>query len=180
MTNNKKQAIEKITEFLKSDEKIMLLKGTHQYNKHKLIMALLDKNYKNAKILFRINGMSNLTGENFVGFAGITKVPKIGDNIKIYNNYYEFDTINKSSWSKSSSSYNFAIIYPLDAYIRNNDIATLVEDLTISKKIDKIFLVTWTDRKDYDYSKFSKHFDREVIYDAEEEDLEYHKRMLED
>ena len=46
-----------------------------------------------------------------------------------------------------------------------------------AKHIEKIFLVSWTDKSD-DYSLFDKYVDRQSIYDAEEEDAEYHKRVL--
>ena len=115
--NGKEQAKEKIIEFLKSNEKVMILTGTHQYNKHKLVMAILNNCYKNAKILFRVNGLSNLT----------------------------------------------------------NDV---LDDLTVHKDIGKIFLISWTDKKDYDYTKISHYFERHIIYDAEEENIAYHKRVL--
>lgn len=31
----------------------------------------------------------------------------------------------------------------------------------------------------YDYSIFEKYVDRKCVYDAEEEDIEYHRRVLE-
>lgn len=99
--NGKEQAKEKIVEFLRSNEKAMISTGTHQYNKHKLLMAMLNKYYMNAKILFRVNGLSNLTNENFVGFAGLKKPPKAGELIKLGNNYYAFDSINRSTWRKT-------------------------------------------------------------------------------
>jgi len=175
--NGKEQAKDQIIEFLKSDEKAMLLTGTHQYNKHKLVMAILNKYYKNAKILFRVNGMSNLTNEDFVGFAGLKKSPKSGERIKIGNNYYTFDSLNRSTWSRSGHDYDFAILYPIDSAIRSN-ITDVLDDLIVHRNIGKIFLVSWTDRKEYNYSKYSSFYNRHVIYDAEEENLAYHKRIL--
>ena len=175
--NGKEQAMNKIIEFLKSDEKVMIFSGTHQYNKHKLVMAILNNYYKNAKILFRVNGLSNLTNEDFVGFAGLKKSPKSGEQIIIGNNYYIFDSINRSTWRRSAYEFDFAILYPTDSAIRGNFV-DIIDDLTVHKKIGKIFLITWTDRKEYNYSEFSRYYNRHVIYDAEEENIEYHKRVL--
>ena len=165
-----------ITEFLKNDEKAILLTGTHQYKKHKLIMALLNKYYKNAKILFRVNGMDNITNEDFAGFAGVRKIPKSGEWIKVSNNYDTFDSLNKTTWSRSSNKFDFAILYPIDSAMRGN-INDILENLTKYKDIGKLFIVSWTDNKSYDYPTISKYYDKHVIYDAEEEDPAYHKRV---
>ncbi len=175
--NGKEQAVENIISFLNSDEKALLLTGTHQYNKHKLVMAVLDKYYRNASILFRVNGMNNIPNENFIGFAGLTKPPKSGQEIKIGHNYYTFDSLNRSTWNKTGYEYNFAILYPVDPVIRSN-IPDVIDDLLIRKNIGKIFLVSWTDRNEYKYSNFSTYYNRHIVYDAEEDDLEYHKRVL--
>lgn len=175
--NGKEQAIEKITEFIQSDEKVILITGTHQYKKHKLVMALLNKYYKNAKILFRVNGMENITNDEFAGFAGVKKTPKSGERIKVSNNYYTFDSLNKTTWSRSGNKFDFAILYPLDSAMRG-DINTVIEDLINNKVAGKLFLISWTDNKSYDYTTISKYFDRHVIYDAEEEEPAYHQRML--
>jgi hypothetical protein len=37
--------------------------------------------------------------------------------------------------------------------------------------------VSWTDNKSYDYATISKYYDINVIYDAEEEEPAYHKRV---
>ncbi len=173
----KEQAIKQITEFLESDEKAILLTGTHQYKKHKLIMALLNKYYKNTRILFRVNGMDNITNQEFVGFAGIKKTPKSGEWIKISNNYYTFDSLNRATWNRSGNKFDFAILYPIDSAIRGN-LDGILEDLIKYKDIGKLFIVSWTDNKSYDYATISKYYDRHVIYDAEEEEPAYHKRVI--
>jgi len=50
--NNRAQATEHILKFLKSSEIGMLITGTHQYKKHRLVMSILDKQYKNKKYCF--------------------------------------------------------------------------------------------------------------------------------
>jgi len=174
--NGKQQAIEQIEDFLKSDEKCMLITGTHQYEKHKLIMKILNKYYKNASILFRINSMNNITNDAFVG---LSKKNTAGTKLKIGNNKYEFDSFNTSStWGRTSSAFDFAIFYPIDALCRSMKKEAII-NLFQHKNIKKIFLCSWTDNLDYDYAKFSEFFSRQVIYDAEEEDPAYHQRVLE-
>jgi hypothetical protein len=172
--NGKEQAIAEITEFLQSDEKAILITGTHQFEKHKLVMALLNKYYKNKKILFRVNGMQNITNNDFAGFAGVKKTPKSGEQIKIGNNYYTFDSFNKTTWNRSGNDFDFAILYPIDAVVRDNN-DEVIEDL-LDKNIGKLFLVSWTDNKDN--ASILKHFNRHIIYDAEEENPAYHQRVL--
>jgi len=173
--NGKQQAIDKITEFLKSDEKGILITGTHQFKKHYLVMSLLEKYYKNAHILFRINGMSNITIDSF---TPLSKQPKAGEVVKLGNNYYEFDAFtSRGTWSKTSRISDFAIVYPIDAMCRKNNIEP-IQELYNFKNIGKIFLCSWTDHDEDDYSIFSDYYKNHVIYDAEEEDMAYHNRVL--
>ncbi len=173
--NGKEQAIEEIEEFLKSDDKGLLITGTHQYQKHVLVMKILNKYYKNAHILFRINSMDNLTDDAFIG---LSKKPKAGEKIKIGNNYYEFDSFNtRSTWSRTSNNFDFAILYPIDALCRSMK-KDAIKDLYTDKNIDKIFLCSWTDNLNYDFSKFSEFYSKHVIYDAEEEEPDYHQRVV--
>jgi hypothetical protein len=89
---NKQQAEEQIITFLKSSEKCLLITGTHQYEKHKLIMRILNKCYRNAHVLFRTNALGNVTNNAFID---LSKQPRAGKNVKIGNNYYQFDSFNK-------------------------------------------------------------------------------------
>ncbi|HWQ71444.1 MAG TPA: hypothetical protein VN370_03900, partial [Desulfitobacteriaceae bacterium] len=83
-----------------------------------------------------------------------------------------------STWRRTSNKFDFAILYPIDALCRNMKKEAII-NLFEHKSIPKIFLCSWTDNLGYDYSKFSEFFSRQVIYDAEEEDLAYHQRVLE-
>jgi hypothetical protein len=175
--NTKELAIREIEAFLVSDGKCMLLTGTHQYNKHKLIMGVLDKHYKKKLILFRTNSMQNVTNRDFLGFVGVNRPPKAGETIVIENNYYQIDNFNnRGTWHKSSSDIDFAIIYPTDALCHKQNYEA-IEDLLQYKSPKKVFLVSWTDNEPYD-NEFSKLYSEHVIYDAEEEDLHYHNRVL--
>lgn len=178
MANNKEQLIKSIEEFLASDEKCMFITGTHQYEKHIAAMAMLNRCMPNSKILFRINAMQNITGDSFLG-KYVSKKPKAGEQFRIGKNIYEADSFNtKNSWSKTSHQFDAAILYPVDAIARKDVKIDCIENLFIHKHISKIFLVSWTDHNNYDYSIFDKYVDRCVVYDAEEEDIEYHKRVL--
>lgn len=175
--NGQKDAIKSIEEFLKSDNKCMLITGTHQFKKHLLAMYVINQHYKNARILFRTNVMDNLTNINYLG-KFIDKKPKIGELFKIENNYYSADTFQKSSWWKTDEDFNFSIFYPLDSILRDSVTPNCIHNLFNEKKINKIFLVSWTDHNSDNYSKFEKYIDAKTIYDAEEEDIHYHKRVL--
>ena len=56
--NNRSQLQKEILKFLESeDEKIMLITGTHQYEKHMEVLRTINKNVQDGvKVLFRING----------------------------------------------------------------------------------------------------------------------------
>ena len=179
MENNKQEFINNIQSFLDSEDKAILVTGTNQYKKHKLIMAMIDKNFKNANILFRTNGMENISNREFVGWTGLKKkIIKSGEKIRIGMNNYEFDTFNVSrTWTRTSSKFDFAIVYPIDLMVRENKFDG-IDNLYTNKDIKKIFLVSWTDSNSYDYEKISKYYNEHFIYDSKEEDIEYHKRVL--
>ena len=174
--NGKQQAIDKITDFMKSDRTGMLITGTHQYKKHYKVMALINKHYKNAKVLYRINGMANIDDRNF---SPLSKRPKAGEIVRLENNYYVFDAFtSRATWSKTMHhDYDFAIVYPIDAICRKGNIEP-IQELLQYRKVGKLFLCSWTDHDDYDYTMFSSFFTDHVIYDAEEEDVHYHNRVL--
>ena len=174
---NKEQAIAQIKEFLFSNEKCMLLTGTYQFKKHKLIMRILNNHLTKNLILFRINSMQNIELEEFLGWANIKKQPKAGERVAIGKNIYECDSIyTASTWSKTSRKFTCAIVYPIDGLCRRKKL-DVIDNLFRFKEVSKIFLVSWTDRKDYDYSIFSQYVERYVVYDAEE-DPAYHKRVI--
>ncbi len=76
--NNKEECYSKIMKFINNDDKCILVKGTNQYKKHKLVMSIINKHYKNEKILFRVNGMENVLNNEFLGWTGIKKKVKSG------------------------------------------------------------------------------------------------------
>jgi len=178
LLGNRQQSVAQIEEFLESNEKCMLLTGTHQYEKHKLIMRILNKKLDRHLILFRTNSMQNIENEEFLGWAKVKRNLKAGERIKIGKNFYECDSSNTSStWHKTNHNFSCAILYPLDSLCRSEKL-NAIDDLFRDKEISKIFLVSWTDQKNYDYSIFTRYISRHVVYDAEEEDPAYHKRVL--
>lgn len=175
---NKEQATAQIEEFLQSSEKCMLLTGTHQYEKHKLIIRILNKKLERHLILFRTNSMQNIENEEFLGWVHIKKNIKAGERVRIGRNFYECDSLNAvSTWNKTDNKFSCAILYPLDPLCRSKKLHA-IDNLFQDKDISKIFLVSWTDQKEYDYSVYKRYISRHVVYDADEEDPVYHKRVL--
>lgn len=176
--NNKEECINIINEFISSNKKCILIKGTNQYKKHKLAMALINQNYKKEKILFRINAIQNINQDEFLGWTGVKRKVKSGETIRISNNYYQFDCINKSNtWYNTDNNFKCAIVYPIDPILRSGDYEAIY-NLFNNKDIEKIFLISWTDDNRYDYKEIEKLVDVVAVYDAEEEDINYHKRVL--
>jgi hypothetical protein len=175
--NNQNDALINIENFFKSDKKCMLITGTNQFKKHLLVMYVINKYYKNANVLLRTNVMENLTNPNYIG-KFIDRKPKIGEQFKIENNYYSVDTFQQGSWWKTDDDYDIAIVYPMDAILRSIIKTDCISNLFNDKYINKIFLVTCTDYKTDHYSTIEQYIDTRNIYDAEEEDIRYHKRVL--
>lgn len=177
--NTRANAIKDIEEFLKSDKRCMLVTGTHQFNKHILVMAVLDKYNKNARILFRANGVSNAFDNRNILGQFENKKHKAGEYFKIHNNYYCVDSFDREdTWWKTNDNYKFAILYPLDAITRKDIKVECIRELLDDKKVDKVFLVSWTDHNEDDLSIYDEFIDAKTVYDAEEEDIHYHRRVL--
>jgi hypothetical protein len=154
----------------------MLITGSHQYDKHKAVIQYLDKNHKNIRVLFRTNSMA-MVKEHLN--APMSATPKAGQTIKIGNNKYEFDAFtSRVTWHHSSNKFAAVIVYPIDPIARKSLSLESIEDLYSYKTFQKIFFISWTDNKDNDYSIFDKYIDRKCTFDAEEEDQDYHKRVI--
>lgn len=178
--NNKDNAIKDIEKFLRSDKKCMLITGTHQFKKHVLVMALLEKYYKNAEVLFRASGVEHaFTTPNVLG-QFVNNKYKAGEIFRIGGNFYSVDSYARGdTWNKTSNSFDFAIVFAIDGITKNIKYMESIDDLFKTKKIDKIFLVSWTDHKEDELSIYDEFVDAKTIYDAEEEDIHYHRRVLE-
>ena len=173
--NNRENLKKEIIEFIQSDdEKIMLITGTHQFEKHMEVLRTLNQNVQDGvKVLFRINGKDNIDSI----FQHSLKSAKLNTRIKVGNLRMYIDTINKKSWR--NERYNVSILYPVDSICRKKDEQRkeILDDL-IRNTVHKVFIVSWTDS--YDYSWLDEFgIDRTVVFDAEEEDPAYHGRVIE-
>ncbi|WP_010500116.1 hypothetical protein [Paenibacillus elgii] len=171
--NTRNDAIEGIINFLKSDKKSLLLTGTHQYEKHKIVLQTISRNIESSStILFRGNSVQNFG----TFFENHTADFKTGNGYKLGKHVMYLDTMNRTSWKKSKSNYDFGVIYPLDSVYKNSKRAEILDDMF--DRCNKVFLVSWTDNLSYDYTKISNYYDDHIVFDALEERPDYHKRML--
>lgn len=173
--NNRDNLKKNIIEFIQADnEKIMLITGTHQYEKHMEVLRTLNQNVQDGvKVLFRINGADNIGNI----FENKLKSAKLNTRIKVGNLRLYIDTINRRTWK--NEKYNVSVIYPVDSICRMKDEQRkeILDDL-IRNAVHKVFIVSWTDS--YDYSWLDEFgIDRTVSFDAEEEDSAYHGRVIE-
>lgn len=172
--NTLKKAICEIQEFLKSNNQILLLRGTHQYKKHLLALSLVRSDSNPARILFRANSV-----QNFGTFLSpIFKSRQRFVTGKQYNlkggHSFFLDTINSRSWKSSPNNIDIAIVYPIDS-LSKKTYKECIQNLQ-RKGAKKIILVSWTDNKDFSWTMSLDLV--HVIYDAEEEDPNYHNRVL--
>lgn len=175
--NNRTNLRQEIEEFINNDnEKIMLIYGTHQYEKHKEVLRSINNLCKKGvKVLFRGNSMGNFSSI----FENHDFRPKTGTKYNFGNMDLYLDSINKTSW-RNDRKYNISILYPLDSICSKSKMIRdeIINDL-LHKTVHKIFLVTWTDNVCYDWlEEDGFNIDRTVVFDVEEENPEYHKRML--
>lgn len=168
--NTLEKAVHEIENFLTSNEKCMLLKGTNQYKKHPLVLSLINQSNEDVKILFRVNALQNLNT-----FLQINQNLKTGTAYNFGGNILYIDSINSQSWTKTPNDFDFAVLYPVDSAIKSNRSDSILLDVFSRSK--KVILVSWTDS--YDYSSIENVIDRIVTYDAEAEDPDYHSRVLE-
>ncbi|AXU29690.1 TPA: hypothetical protein ACKONR_000646 [Clostridioides difficile] len=172
--NNRSQLQKEILKFLESeDEKIMLITGTHQYEKHMEVLRTINKNVQDGvKVLFRINGKDNIGSI----FENKIKSPKLNTRIKLSKLNLYIDTINSRTWQ--CGKYNISIIYPIDSVCRMKEKQReeIINNL-LRNTVNKLFIVSWTDNFDYSWlEEFG--IDRKAVFDAEEEDSAYHNRVL--
>ncbi|WP_128896669.1 hypothetical protein [Longirhabdus pacifica] len=172
----KEDTMTNVKSFLDDKEtKAMLITGTHQYQKHRLVMkGLKECVEKPSTILFRVNSM-----ENFDSIFNNSKNFKTGTAYALGEHSVFFDSLNKITWSKTQREYDYCILYPLDSVISSSHMYTILDDLYERRDIKKIFLVSWTDKFNYQYHKeLGKYYSTHAIYDALQEDADYHERVL--
>lgn len=168
--NTRSEATEKIKQFLSSDEVYCIVTGTHQYEKHRLVLQILANFYKNGNFLFRTTTMPNATS-----FLESKKKLETGKGYSLKENRIYVDTIQRRTWLKTPIQIDIAIIYPLMPMEKKILLADVVEDLQF-RQAQKVFFVSSFDTADMSNILEYKPF--EVIYDVLEEDHDYHQRVL--
>ncbi|MFB6367898.1 hypothetical protein ACFCP7_28505 [Paenibacillus elgii] len=164
--NTRDDAVKDILDFLQSDKRSLLLTGTHQYEKHRLIIHILKEYVSDrAKVLFRANYMQNIGSfldEHY-------KVYKTGIGYELGIHTLYFDSIKNTSWNNTEMEYDFAILYPLDNVLKSKQRIEILNDLFETRNINKLFLVSWTDDLSYDYSELKDYYDQHTVFDELEE-----------
>ena len=132
---------EKIKSFLSSDKRCMFVTGSAMYNKHKLVMAALDTLLRDSTILFRTNALLNIPVSGFLDWVGVSKIPASGQKYRIYNNYYQFDSMGNSGPRSRTANYvDCAIVYPAESAILYDKFAP-IEELFSRKRVGKVFII---------------------------------------
>lgn len=175
--NNRERADDGIAKFLSSERKVLLLTGTHQYQKHVLALRVVLRDFPApATILFR-TVHSNSYNEFLAPILDLKKKLKAGVATPVTSGHQLYvDTINRSTWRSGVRHVDVAVLYPIDAC--SPDAGTeAVADLQYSRGARKVLLITWTDNRDI---AWVEHYSpTRVIYDAEEERPDYHERVNE-
>lgn len=174
--NTRTKAAESILSFIRSGDRFLLLTGTHQDRKHRLVLEVVLSRYPSpASVLFRVNSMRNAT--SFLSpTLKLTRNTRPGNPILVAPDYRLFvDSINPASWRSTPSNIDVGVVYPLDS-LRQDEGDDCVRDL-VRRNVKKVFLVSWTDNVDFSWTNQFKPV--HVAYDAEEENPEYHKRVME-
>jgi len=181
--NNRDNTVRELNEFIESDsEKVILLKGTHQYEKHSLVLKIISESNQFNVGLYRSNSLQNVADQLRQAKYNVKINHKFSSG-KRYNlsgvTFYFDSLFTKSTWRNSPQELDFALIYPMDSFCEKKEPVKkeFISDILNHRSIRKIFIVTWTDiRHDYDW--LQPFVDRTIVFDAEEENPEYHKRVL--
>ncbi|MFU8710494.1 hypothetical protein [Bacillus velezensis] len=168
--NGKAQAEEKIVEFLKSDERMAIVTGTHMLEKHRLVLSTLEEHLEGANILFRSSGMNNISY-----FLRSAKELKTGSPYRTLNNTVYVDTVNKRTWGKHDPIIHVAVVYPLKSIENERLRADLIRNLIETYNVNKLIFVSSQDTLDLSWASPIK---TKIVYDSFEDDPEYHQRVL--
>lgn len=175
--NTKAKAEKETLEFLSSENATMVLSGTHMFKKHKLILSALANHCENLRILLRVNSLQNTVSKDFLGFKMETGKP-----YKLGNNELYIDSMNTNSWRRTPNKFDILIFYPAGSLSNRKsiEVENNLEDIFKVKDVNKIIFVTCQEGKYSDIS-YLKEYDNivHIKYDSEEDDIEYHNRVLE-
>ncbi|MDP2896658.1 MAG: hypothetical protein Q8Q12_08875 [bacterium] len=173
--NTREEASKAISSFLDSDERVMLLTGTHQHEKHVLALTVVLTEFTApATVLFRANSVPN--AEQFLSrVVDLKSPPKTGIPLGIAGGYKLFvDSIRPTSWKASPSRVDVGVTYPIES-LNADEGDECYHDL-VSRKCKKIILVSCTDSRDFFWTEHLE--PKRVVFDAEEENPEQHKGVL--
>lgn len=166
--NNQEVASREIIEFLESDtEKVMLIKGTNDYKKHSLVLEMINENKSLKRGLFRSNTLERVSvffKDADLEIPGNAGKPA-GKKLLVENTVFSFDSFDKSTWGKTPSKLDFALIYQIELYNKKtNDLKeAFIKNIVEEKSINKIFIVSNTDDKG-DYEWLSGCIDRIIEF----------------
>ena len=169
--NTRQKAKEQIIDFINSDRRCLLLTGTHMYEKHKLVLSTIGSNEDNKKILFRANALKNLDT-----FLNAINNFRTGIPYEFSSNDIYFDSFDSKTWRNLPYELDYAVIYPVDSMIRQKGVNKKPVTNIFDKGCKKVFLIGWSEK--VNFSLFDKSVEQKVIFDVEEEDIEYHKRVI--
>lgn len=150
----------KIEEFLKSDNKHCLIKGTDINKKHLNILKCLNSTGKKLRILIRINSMQN--SETFLGCKVQTNKPQKIGNMSIY-----VDSMQVSSQKNTPKEFSCIIIYPIDSLKGIND--KNIHDILNNKLASKVFWISHHDSIDYSYIEEICDIKHEINIDSDDD-----------
>ncbi|WP_019243736.1 MULTISPECIES: hypothetical protein [Bacillus] len=169
--NTLEKAKKELEEFMNSNQKVVLIKGTHQFKKHLLALHMIGKHSTNSKVLFRCNTLRNAED-----FLQLKRPAKTGEAYIFQPNHQVYLDTNRSfNWRNTPKEIDYSILYPIDSICDDSSKIEIIEDI-INRSKQKIFLVSWTDS--HDYTWLQPYLCTTVIYDAEKEDPIYHQKVL--
>lgn len=169
--SNQEVVSREIIEFLKSDtEKVMLIKGTNDFKKHALVLKMINENKSLKRGLFRTHRLKSFS----IHFKQTNpEVPlnignQAGETQLVGDTFFSFDSFDESTWGKTPSKLDFALIYPIELYNKKaNELKeAFINNILEEKSINKIFIVSNVDDKG-DYAWLERCVNRIIEFNVE-------------
>lgn len=162
------QAEAAIRAFLAGKDRVLLLDGTFQNEKHRLALKSVIADYPAPASVLFCSGIKRQL-ESLLAPLGIKPKPggvPLGGHVLHTQTKLAKSTIKRV---------DVAIVYPLDSFGVDEGTACVADFCARGAK--KILLVTWTDNRDLGW--VDQYSPARVTFDAEEERADYHERMQE-
>ncbi|MEW3992202.1 hypothetical protein [Bacillus altitudinis] len=160
--NGRGQAEDKILEFLESEESEAILTGNHYHQKFPMVFDLIQKNFKDVKVLLRTmdknilkrSNISCLENRNFV----------IGQRFCCGENVFVLDTIRMKCRDVYAEGIDIALIYPIKGHVENEVMRKAIfQELNEIGAVEKIIYIT--DLEDIDTS-WAADLKYKIVYDS--------------